>query len=160
MTLDPVMFRGALGHFCSGVTIISAANGGRVRAITASAFTSVSLSPPLVLVCVDRRSRINELVQSSNRYAVSILTSEQHHISNRFGRGLCEGEFEFEDWEGLPVIAGALVQIAADVCDTFDGGDHHIYLGHVSHTRIGEGEPLLYYRGGYHARGDMRERPA
>jgi flavin reductase (DIM6/NTAB) family NADH-FMN oxidoreductase RutF len=154
MNLDPATFRAALGHFCSGVTIVSAAEGEEVRAITASAFTSVSLEPPLILVCLNREARINEIVQASGRYAVSILTSEQQDVSDRFGRRRERSAFAFERWGGLPVIEGALVHVAADVSSIVDGGDHQIILGHVRQIRIGSGEPLLYYRGGYHARRD------
>jgi len=160
MSFDPATFRTALGHFCSGVTIVSADDGSEIRAITASAFTSVSLTPPLVLVCVNRSARINEVIQDSKRYAISILTREQEHLSDRFGRRSEPADFDFEQWNGHPVVAGALVHVAADVSDVFDGGDHHIYLGHVRHTQIGGGEPLLYYRGRYHSRTDRTTQSA
>lgn len=154
MSFDPATFRTALGHFCSGVTIVSAAEGDEVRAITASAFTSVSLTPPLVLVCVGRSSRINELIQSSKRYAVSILTSDQDHVSDRFGRRAEREDFSFEQWNGHAVVESALVHVACDLTNVVEGGDHYIYLGHVRNIRIGEGEPLIYYQGRYHSRSD------
>lgn len=150
MSVDPQSFRAALGHFCSGVTVVTADDGAETRAITASAFTSVSLKPPLVLVCVSREARINDVIHASRRYAVSILNDAQAHVSDRFGRRAEREDFDFEYWNGHPVIAGALLHLAVDVSDIFDGGDHHIYLGHVKHVRMGEGEPLIYFRGRYH----------
>lgn len=160
MSVDPAAFRAALGHFCSGVTVISADDGNETRAITASAFTSVSLSPPLVLVCVNRDSRINDVIRASRRYAVSILTNEQAHVSDRFGRRAAREDFDFERWNDHPVVAGALLHLAMDVSEIFDGGDHHIYLGHVQHVRVGEGEPLIYFRGRYHNGSDGNARRA
>lgn len=153
MTVDPAAFRTALGSFCTGVTVISAMDGDQPGAITVSAFTSVSLDPPLILVCIDGRSRLKGAIDRSRRYAVSILTGEQEDVSNRFGRPLTDRlGFLFEQWEGLPVVQDALVHIAADLHEVADGGDHSIYIGRVTNVRIGDGEPLLYYRGGYHAR--------
>ena len=160
--MDVKLFRTAMGTFCTGVTLISTGHDGLISAITANAFTSVSLDPPLILVCVDKRSRLNDVINACGRYAVSILSGEQEDVSNLFGRpSTNRDDYMFEIWEGLPVAQGALVHLAADLHATTDGGDHQIYVGRVTSVRMNDGEPLLYYRGGYHDRAErLRDNPS
>ncbi|MGE0666147.1 MAG: flavin reductase family protein [Sphingomonadales bacterium] len=153
MSVDPSTYRAALGHFCTGVTVITAEADGRARAMTASAFTSVSLRPALVLVCIGETARINPVIGASGRYGVSILSSAQETVSDRFGRPAgTDPEFSFERWHGLPVVPDALVHLAVSVVAAFPQGDHIIHVGEVEECRLGSGEPLIYYRGGYQRR--------
>lgn len=153
MVVDPASFRTALSQFCTGVTVISAIVKGEARAMTATAFSSVSLDPPMVLVCLRAQARIDEAIRGSGRFAVSILSDRQEQVSRYFGRSPSSlTGFEFEPWEDLPIVADALAHLAVDVEDIVAGGDHNIFLGRVTATRVAPGEPLLHFRGGYQAR--------
>jgi flavin reductase (DIM6/NTAB) family NADH-FMN oxidoreductase RutF len=151
MTVDPASFRLALGHFCTGVTVITADDDDEVRAMTASAICSVSLDPPMVLACIGAQARIREPIRRSGRYAISVLSQAQQAISVRFSRSAATpSAFDFASWEGLPVVDEALVHLAVEVRDMIAAGDHLICLGEVTATRVLPGEPLIYFRGGYH----------
>jgi flavin reductase (DIM6/NTAB) family NADH-FMN oxidoreductase RutF len=148
-------FRSVLAHWASGVTVVTAADGERVHGMTVSAFTSVSLTPPLVLVCADKSSNTLELIEAGGCFAANILASDQRDLSNRFASKKEEHRrFEGIPWErgttGAPILAGVHAHIDCRVVARHDAGDHVIYVGSVESARLGEGAPLLYYRGGYH----------
>lgn len=153
MAVDPAAFRAALSQFCTGVAVISTIADDDVRAMTVTAFSSVSLDPPMVLVCIREQARIDDAIRGSGRFAVSILSDRQEQVSRYFGRSPSSlTDFEFEPWEDLPVVADALAHLAVDVEEVIGGGDHNIFLGRVTATRVAAGEPLLHFRGGYRAR--------
>lgn len=146
-------FRYVLGHFATGVTIITTCDGdSRPVGLTASAFTSVSLDPPLVLVCVDHKSQSYPSLLERGRFAVNILGAEQEAVSRRFASTRLDKfdglAFRMSDW-GLPLIDGALAQLECTTVNTHAGGDHTIFVGRVERAQVGSGEPLLYYRGRY-----------
>ena len=151
--ISPDEFRRALGHFATGVTVVSTRDGdGRPTGLTASSFTSVSLDPPLILVCVDHKSQSYPALLERGRFAVNILRANQQEVSRRFASTRLD---KFDDlpfsWSplDLPLIDGALTQLECVTVSTHAEGDHTILVGRVERAHLGSGEPLIYYRGRY-----------
>lgn len=153
--MDSVEFRRVLGHFPSGVTIVTTRTPqGRACGLTVNAFCSVSLEPPLVLVCVEREADTHGCIASSGYFAVSILDEERgESISRRFATFGLEEKFEGiafrEEKTGAPVLDESVAWVDCRVSATYPGGDHTIYVGEVVSGDAGAGSPLVYYRGGY-----------
>ena len=153
MVISADEFRQALGHFATGVTIVTTSDGdGRPTGLTASAFTSVSLDPPLVLVCVDHKSQSYPALRERGRFAVNILHRGQQAVSRRFA------STRLDKFDGvvfrmsalnLPLIDDALAQLECITVHTHVEGDHTIFVGRVERAHVGAGEPLVYYRGQY-----------
>jgi flavin reductase (DIM6/NTAB) family NADH-FMN oxidoreductase RutF len=152
MTIDQAEFRTAMGHFASGVTVVTTRSGGEPVGLTVSAFCSLSLDPPLVLVCIEKSVRSHDAIQGAGSFAVNILASDQEHLSRRFASSADE-KFESvglrEGLDDLPLLEGALTVVQCRVREELEGGDHTIFVGEVVEVEVGSGEPLLYYRGGY-----------
>jgi flavin reductase (DIM6/NTAB) family NADH-FMN oxidoreductase RutF len=158
LPVTPDEFRDALARWASGVTIVTSRLGDRVHGMTVSAFSSVSLDPPLVLVCADKASNTCAFIAESGVFAVSILASGQDDLSRRFAATQDE-ERRFEGVAvesavtGSPLLPG-LASLDCTLVGTHDAGDHRIYVGRVEAVRrFGDGEPLLYYRGAYRTLG-------
>lgn len=148
--IDPKELRRAFGMFATGVLIVTTRAGDRVHGMTANSFTSVSLDPPLVLICIDHRASIKEALNDHGHYGLSVLAQDQQHLSRHFSsRGNEPLDVDFEDLAGLPVVEGALAQFACRITQASDAGDHLIYIAEVTGYRHGPGEPLLYFGGGY-----------
>lgn len=158
--LDDSAFRGALGRFGSGVTVVTTVAAGEDHAITVSAFSSVSLDPPLVLVCLDKTARFHDAVRRSGRWAVSILTESGQDAATWFalrGRPL-EGQLEKVTYRrggytGAGLLDDATAWLECRTWQTYDGGDHAIVVGEVVTAAVAEDvdDPLLYYRSHYAA---------
>ena len=149
---DPaIAFRRTLGMFATGVTVLTTRSGETVHGMTANAFMSVSLRPPLVLVSVDRRARLSNLLHEGTRFAVNVLEAGQATLSDRFAGRVVEGEVEprFELVHDTPLVEGALAHLISRVVRSYWGGDHSLFLGQVEYARYGEGEPLLFHGGRY-----------
>ena len=149
---DPaVAFRRTLGMFATGVTVLTTRFGDQVHGMTANAFTSVSLRPPLVLVSVDRRARMCTLLHQGTRFGVSVLEAGQAALSDQFaGRAAADAaEARFELVHETPLVEGALAHLVARVVRSYWGGDHSLFLGQVEFARYGEGGPLLFHGGRY-----------
>ncbi len=149
---DPATaFRRTLGMFATGVTILTTRVGEQVHGMTANAFMSVSLRPPLVLISVDRRARMYGLLHEGRRFGVNVLEAHQTGLSDRFaGRSRDEQPApQFEVVHDTPLIEGALAHLVSRVVRSYWGGDHSLFLGHVEYARYGEGEPLLFHGGQY-----------
>lgn len=150
--LDPATeFRRTLGMFATGVTVITTQFGDGVHGMTANAFMSVSLQPPLVLVSVDLRARMNALLREGVRYGISVLADSQTELSILFATDLKETAPPppFEIVRNTPLVEGALAHLVARVVRSYWGGDHTLFLGRVEYVRYGEGEPLLFHGGRY-----------
>ena len=152
MPIDEAHFKLALSHFASGVTVVTTAHDGRQYGMTVASFASLSLHPPLVLVCIERSVKTHDAIAAAGKYGVSILSSTQTDISSKFasrsddkfdGVELIEGDLD------VPLIAGALTAIECRVYDRLPGGDHTIFIGEVLKIHTQEGDPLLYFRSGY-----------
>lgn len=154
--LDESRFRQVMGRFASGVTVVTSAYEGRLAGLTVSSFTSLSLTPMLVLVCIDLRAASHATITSSGQFAINILAEEQEYLSRRFASAEAEkfipGTFSISP-QGLPLLDGALAQIECQLQATLPGGDHTIFVGEVLAATCREGRPLLYYRSGYHQLG-------
>jgi flavin reductase (DIM6/NTAB) family NADH-FMN oxidoreductase RutF len=149
---DPVAeFRRTLGMFPTGVTIITTQAEGQVHGMTANAFMSVSLRPPLVLISVDRRAKMNSLLHEGSRYGISVLGDEQEALSDHFaGRVLDDPpEARFLLVRETPLVDGAVAHIVARIVRSYWGGDHSLFLGQVEFARSRPGAPLLFHGGRY-----------
>src|SRR5439155_9980498 len=135
----------------TGVTVITTLAGDQMHGMTANAFMSVSLKPPLILISVDRRAKRNGLLREGARYGVSVLEEHQTALSDRFaGRSGEDGpEPRFEIVHETPLVEGALAHLVARIVRSYWGGDHSLFLGRVEYVRYGEGTPLLFHGGGY-----------
>ena len=149
---DPAAaFRRTLGMFATGVTVITTRSSDQVHGMTANAFMSVSLRPPLVVISVDRRAKMHALLHEGRRYGISVLADEQRALSDRFAGRTSEGteEVEFEMVHETPLVRGALAHLVAKVVRSYWGGDHSLFLGQIEYARYGEGQPLLFQGGRY-----------
>ena len=150
--LDDRAFRGALGRYGSGVTVMTTVADGEDHAITVSAFTSVSLDPPLVLACIDNRSDANAGVQGSRVFGVSILSEEQEAFSRRFatpGREKFEAKDLHTGESGVPLVPHALTHLECRLIAFHPAGDHTVYVGEVLRIEVRPGRPLLFHASGY-----------
>jgi flavin reductase (DIM6/NTAB) family NADH-FMN oxidoreductase RutF len=144
-------FRAALGRFASGVTVITAQNQGKTHGMTANAFVSVSLDPPLVLVSLDNRSYMHRILPAAVRFGISVLKEDQEQLSNHFaGRPVKGLHIRFTTREGIPVLDGALAHFVVQVTDVHPAGDHTLYVGQVEYFEACDDKPLLFYAGKYH----------
>jgi 3-hydroxy-9,10-secoandrosta-1,3,5(10)-triene-9,17-dione monooxygenase reductase component len=148
-------FRSVLGHFCTGVTVVTTVADGVPVGFACQSFAALSLDPPLVLFCPDRRSGTWPAIREAGLFCVNVLAEDQREVSRLFGtRGA--DRFTGTGWRpspnGCPVLDGVLTWIDCKVEDVHDAGDHHVVVGRV--TELGEcrdGQPLLFYRGAYAA---------
>jgi flavin reductase (DIM6/NTAB) family NADH-FMN oxidoreductase RutF len=146
--IEPRRFRAALGRFATGVTVVTTARDGEVHAMTANAFTSVSLEPPLVLVSIDHRTRMHGLLPDTRHFGVSVLASDQERTAWHFaGRPMPDAADLFL-WHGdIPLVRGAIAHVACTLYDAHEAGDHTLYLGEVQSIDDRPGTPLLFHGG-------------
>jgi flavin reductase (DIM6/NTAB) family NADH-FMN oxidoreductase RutF len=155
--VDPSHFRQLLGHFATGVTILTVTTpAGRPLGMTANTLVSVSLRPPLISVCVDRTADIHDAILQADEFAVNLLSSPQETLARRFA-DQHEDRFDGVGYslspEGLLLLDGALAYIECERQAEYPAGDHTIVVARVIGGATAEGRPLLYYRGGYAALG-------
>lgn len=154
--IPPLEFRQTLGRFASGVTIITAQDGEQRRGMTANAFVSISMTPPLILVSVDKRAHMNKLLQEEavTHFGVNILGATQRHLSDHFaGKPGPEEQVPWFAHENVPLLTGTIAQLVCRKYQVLDGGDHTMYMGFVEYSRYTDDDPLLYFRGQYHELG-------
>lgn len=143
-------FRNALGRFATGITVVTTVVDGTVRGMTANAFLSVSLEPPLVLVSVANKAHMHGYLQRSGRYGVSVLTADQEEYSQHFaGIGAPDLQPQFVQVDGMPLLAESLAHLIVTVTDVHLAGDHTLYIGQVDYLQAWDGKPLLYFQGRY-----------
>ena len=151
---DPVLaFRRTLGMFATGVTVITTTSADQVHGMTANAFMSVSLRPPLVLISVDGRAKMHALLNEGKRIGISVLSEGQEDLSDRFaGRpGGTGPEPSFDVVRETPLVEGALAHLVSRVTRSYWGGDHSLFLAFVEYAHYGQGSPLLFHGGHYEA---------
>ena len=149
-SFDPRQFRNALGRFASGVTVVTTSHEGRPHGMTANAFVSVSLNPPLVLVSVDNRATLHRILPLTGRYGVSVLAENQEILSNHFAGRSVEGlHIRFTERLGVPLLEGAVAYFVVRVIDAHTAGDHTLFIGEVEHFEARDDRPLLFYSGKY-----------
>jgi flavin reductase (DIM6/NTAB) family NADH-FMN oxidoreductase RutF len=152
MPIDDARFKEALSHFASGVTVVTTEHDGTPYGMTVASFASLSLHPPLVLVCIEKSVKTHEAIRAAGAFGVSILAGTQADVSNRFaskaddkfaGISVHRGE------SGMPLIDGAVCTLECRVQAQYPGGDHTIFIGEVLDTETSDGEPLVYHRSAY-----------
>jgi flavin reductase (DIM6/NTAB) family NADH-FMN oxidoreductase RutF len=151
-TVDPFQFRHVMGHFPTGVAVITTEHDGQRHGMTANSVTSVSLDPVLILVCFTREARTALAVQKSGRFAVNILREDQEAVSRRFAlpnQDHFEGLQIEEGPAGLPLLPNCLAYLTCRVTELVAAGDHDIVLAEVETAQANGGNPLLFFLGGY-----------
>ncbi|HEV7768887.1 MAG TPA: flavin reductase family protein [Thermoanaerobaculia bacterium] len=152
MPIDDARFKEALSHFASGVTVVTTEHEEKPYGMTVASFASLSLHPPLVLVCVAKAVKTHAALLASGVFGVSILSSTQADLSNRFASKIddkFEGVSVRRGSHGIPLLEGAICTLECKVHEQFASGDHTIFVGEVLDAQVGEGKPLAYYRSGY-----------
>jgi flavin reductase (DIM6/NTAB) family NADH-FMN oxidoreductase RutF len=153
MTVNKDQFRAALGRFASGITIVTTTGAdGTDMGMTVSAFSSVSLTPPLVLVCIANDASMIDAMRSQMHFAVNILASEQEPLSRHFS-GKKGDRFEGVGYQrgqyGCALLDETLANLECRVVARTEAGDHLIVVGEALTVHVADRRPLLYYRGGY-----------
>jgi flavin reductase (DIM6/NTAB) family NADH-FMN oxidoreductase RutF len=151
--VDAAQFRQLLGRFATGVTVVTTRTpDGRPIGMTASSVASLSLTPPLVLVCVDHRHDMHAALEAARHFALSILAADQEALARRFAADT-EDRFDGvgygETKQRVPVLDGIVGSIECEKQAAVPGGDHTVFIGLVTGGSTTERRPLLYYRGGY-----------
>jgi len=146
--------RQVMGRFATGVTVVTTTHRDTIHGMTANAFLSVSLRPPLVLVSLGR-CRMSEMLPRTGRYGVSVLASDQEHFAAHFaGQKVSPVDPSFVWEKDLPLLDGALAHVGCRVVDVHTAGDHVLWIGEVEYLSHREAEPLLFYTGRF---GTLRE---
>lgn len=148
-TVDPKEFRHLIGHFATGVTVVTTSDGGAVHGTTVSALTSVSLEPPTLLVCLNRTSLTGQAIANSGHFAVNILAEGQEAAAFHFARsGSDVAAFPTTPGRhGSPLLADALVSFECRVTNAVTAGTHSVVIGEVEAAAGTAGKPLAYFRG-------------
>lgn len=152
MTFDAMEQRRIMGHFATGVTVVTTRRGNEWHGMTANAVASLSLNPPLVLVAVDCQAHMHTCLKDNDCFAVNILTDQQEDMSRRFA---VRGPKDFSDLRtmtaitGAPILMDALAYVDCRVINVLPGGDHDIFIGEIVAGDVHEGRPLMFYRGKY-----------
>jgi flavin reductase (DIM6/NTAB) family NADH-FMN oxidoreductase RutF len=150
--------RQVMGRFATGVTVVTTTHRETIHGMTANAFLSVSLRPPLVLVSLGR-CRMSEMLPRTGRYGVSVLASDQEHFAAHFaGQRVSPVAPEFVWHKDLPLLDGALAHVGCRVVDVHTAGDHVLWIGEVEHLYHREGEPLLFYTGRFGTLSEVSDR--
>jgi flavin reductase (DIM6/NTAB) family NADH-FMN oxidoreductase RutF len=158
--IDTRQFRNALGRFASGVTVLTAEAEGKLHGMTANAFISVSLDPPLILVSLDNRSNMHRILPLVRRFGISVLAEDQDAHSNHFaGHPSPDLQVRLVHRNGVPLIGGAIAYFVVEVSDIHPAGDHTLYIARVEHFEANEGKPLLFFSGRYHRMREEKGKP-
>lgn len=155
--LSPKALRDVMSSFATGITVLTAA-GEHCHGMTANAFSSVSLEPPMVLCCIARTAQMHEAILRSRHFGVSVLSAEQEHLARYFAsrdrpRGIAQ--FDEVEWfparrSGAPLLAGSLALLECELAEVYHGGDHSIFLGTVVDAARRPGDALLFFGGAFH----------
>ena len=141
-------------HFPTGVTVVTSMREGEPRGVTVSAFASVSVDPPLVLICINREARSYLYISSSKVFCVNILAGDQRHLAERFAGRLREHQFDGVEYDvdvtGAAVLRGTVAHLDCEVAEEHHAGSHSIFIGKVLSAKSRSGSPLGYYDGKFH----------
>lgn len=153
LPIDPILLRNCLGAFATGVTVIACQDqDGALQGVTANSFSSVSLTPPLVLWSIDKSSDTLEAFLQAEHFSISVLTAQQQGLSNHFAQSkpeLFDQVALASSHTGAPVLADAHASLECGTYAIHEAGDHHIILGEVLHLSVTDAQPLIFYRGAY-----------
>lgn len=152
MPISSDAFKQVLGRFCTGVTIVTFKNESGIHGLTVNAFSSVSLEPPLVLICVDKQGVSHQILSEAEAFVVNLLSKGQTELAYRFADASLSSEQRYADsvyWltdNGIPVFEDNLGFLECMIYERFDGGDHTIFLGEVENGDVSENKrPLIFY---------------
>lgn len=156
MPIDDGLFKLAMSHFASGVTVVTTEHEGTLYGMTVASFASLSLHPPLVLICVEKNVKSHDAIANSGRFGVNVLANEQAEVSGRFASKKIDDKFAGVSHQpgadlGVPLLDGAICAIECRLHDQLPGGDHTIFVGEVVNVQTTEAAPLIYFRSGYRA---------
>ncbi len=149
MEVSAQNFKQTLSRFASGITVVTMQEENQVHGITVSAFLSVSLEPPLVLVSIDKKAQSHARLLLAERYGVSILAQGQEHLSNHFAGRDDSVTPIFESLAGFPVLKDTLAQLVCKIHQTIDAGDHTLFIGYIQELNWRDAMPLAYFQGKY-----------
>jgi flavin reductase len=151
--IEPRLFRSVMGRFATGMTVVSADLDGRVHCMTANAFMSGSLEPPLCVIAVGCKTRMHAVLTQVRDFALSVLADDQEKYRQHFGgRPIDNLHTAFEHVDGTPLLANRLAGIAARVIDTHPCGDHSLFIAEIFYMNAkAHGKPLVFYDGHYAA---------
>lgn len=152
MPIDDARFKEAMSHFASGVTIVTTELDGIPYGLTVASFASLSLHPPLVMVCVAQKAKSHDAIHEAGHFGVSILEQSQADVSGRFASKVDDkfaGITTRRGEHGMPLIDGAICTLECRVHSELSGGDHTIFVGEVLDSSTSDGAPLVYYRSSY-----------
>ena len=150
LDIDPRLFRRVMGCFTTGVTVITVGDGDEIRGMTANAFMSGSLEPPLCIVSIAKRARMHSMMLTAEHFGVSVLAESQIDISEHFaGRPNPIVTVAFERFGPAPLLASACARIAAGIVARHDCGDHTIFIGNILRLESDDRPPLVYHAGRY-----------
>jgi flavin reductase (DIM6/NTAB) family NADH-FMN oxidoreductase RutF len=155
VAVDLDAYRGVMGRFATGVTVIATGWGDALHAMTANAVTSLSLDPLRLLICVQKESHCAEALQCNRTFSVNVLREDQEALSVYFAgqwRNPTPPRFEFVAWQGGPRLKGVIAAVGCEVAEIYPGGDHLIFTGTVVAVYRGPGERPLLYQGGEYRR--------
>ena len=152
--VDPYEFRRVMGHFPTGVSVLTTVHEGERHGMTANSLTSVSLDPVMILACLACGARTGLAIQKAGHFAVNLLAEHQEEMSRRFarpGQDHFDGLDVIEGHRGLPLLPGCLGYLVCSVDDVVQAGDHDIVLGKVEdcEANTNGGSPLVFFQGGY-----------
>jgi flavin reductase (DIM6/NTAB) family NADH-FMN oxidoreductase RutF len=152
MPIGEADFKKAMSQFASGVTVVTTELDGALFGMTVASFASLSLDPPLVLICVGRNMQTHNAIAGAGRFGVSILGQSQQQLSNHFASKL-DDKFAGIDYRlgrsGVPLLNGSICTLECSLFQQLDGGDHSIFAGLVETAETAEDAPLVYFRSGY-----------
>ena len=152
MPIDDAQFKEAMSRFASGVTVVTTEHEGVLFGMTVASFASLSLHPPLVLVCVAKAAKSHEAIRATGKFGVSILAASQADLSGRFA-SKAEDKFAGVSYHfggnGVPLLDGAICTLECRVHDQFVSGDHSIFTGEVLDAQVTDVAPLAYFRSAY-----------
>ena len=152
MNFDSREFRNTMGRFSTGVTVITVKEGGEIHGMTANSFSSVSLEPPIISICIDHRAKCLDLISKAGYFGVNFLKTEQINISKLFANQKVEvkPEVSFKvTEEGVPLLDDALTNLNCKVVNEVEVGDHTVFFGEVLGLKNNEGSPLCFFQGKY-----------
>lgn len=155
MPMSDAEFKSVLGRFPTGVTVVTTCDGARPAGLTVNAFASISLDPLLIMVSIDKRSHLHDIVVQAGFFAVNILGAHQQETSRRFAGLTGDRNDRFRETAfhagrtGAPILDEAIGWVECRVYQAYPAGDHTIFLGEVEALGANDGEPLVYYRASY-----------
>ena len=152
MPIGEADFKRAMAQFATGVTVVTTEHDGHLYGMTVASFASLSLDPPLVLICVGRKMQTHDAIVGAKRFGVSILAQDQQRLSNHFA-SKSDDKFAGIEYRrgasGVPLLENAICTLECELHEQLSGGDHSIFVGRVEEASTDERAPLVYFRSGY-----------